>query len=202
MKKILLFCLTLCLLVINVQAQNFQHDIDQSLELAKNSQKNILMVFSGSDWCKPCIKLRKSILESETFARFSEKNLVLLELDFPFRKKNKLPEQQRIHNEELAAQYNPEGIFPTVLLLDANGQILSSISYKPHMNGTILSVTISPDPSHASRFRCGPASGRRRSRAPSTCSRLTVARLGSPLSWSATRLCKPSTSFATSRNTS
>ena len=48
------------------------------------------MIFSGSDWCKPCINLKQSILLTDEFAKFSGEEMVLLELDFPYKKKNKL----------------------------------------------------------------------------------------------------------------
>ena len=60
----------------------------------------------------------KELLFSEGFQKFSSKNLVLLELDFPYSKKNKLSNDQIKHNESLADQYNPEGSFPKMLLVD------------------------------------------------------------------------------------
>jgi thioredoxin-related protein len=42
-----------------VGAQNWLTDFDKAKEQAKKENKSIVMVFSGSDWCAPCIKLDK-----------------------------------------------------------------------------------------------------------------------------------------------
>lgn len=103
---------------------------DEAIDLSTDSGKNILMVFSGSDWCKPCIQLRQKIWESEVFKKFAKDHLVLLELDFPASKKNRLPEEQRLHNEALAEKYNPQGAFPSVVLVDQHGKEITSFDYK------------------------------------------------------------------------
>lgn len=93
---------------------------------AAASHKMILVNFSGSDWCGPCIRLRKEILESETFENYAKQNLVLVRADFPRNKKNELPANQVKRNNLLAEQYNPDGIFPYTLLLDENGKVVKS----------------------------------------------------------------------------
>ncbi len=97
---------------------------------AKAAHKPILMVFAGSDWCKPCIMLRKEVWESEQFKQYARENLVLLELDFPRLKKNQLPAEQTRQNEELAAKYNRDGLFPLVVLTDENGNVIAKTGYK------------------------------------------------------------------------
>ncbi|WP_299758314.1 thioredoxin family protein [uncultured Pontibacter sp.] len=97
---------------------------------AKAEHKPILMVFAGSDWCKPCIMLRKEVWESEPFKKYANNNLVLLELDFPRLKKNQLPAEQTKQNEALAAKYNQSGEFPLVVLTDENGNVIAKTGYK------------------------------------------------------------------------
>lgn len=58
-------------------------------------------------------------------------NLVLLNADFPRRKKNLLPPEQAKKNDALAERYNKEGNFPLTLLLDANGKVLRSWKGRP-----------------------------------------------------------------------
>nr|WP_294949985.1 thioredoxin family protein [uncultured Mucilaginibacter sp.] len=91
---------------------------------AKQSHKLIVINFSGSDWCGPCIRLRKEILESTTFEQYAQDHLLLVRADFPRQKKNKLDEAQVRRNEALAEKYNPEGKFPYTLLVDENGKVL------------------------------------------------------------------------------
>jgi thioredoxin-related protein len=91
---------------------------------AAKSHKLILVNFSGSDWCGPCIRERKEILESAAFENYAAGHLVLVRADFPRQKKNQLSKEQVKLNETLADKYNAEGKFPFTLLLDENGKVL------------------------------------------------------------------------------
>ncbi len=42
-------------------------------ELSKEKKLPLIMVFSGSDWCKPCIKLREQILVDTLFCTWAKK---------------------------------------------------------------------------------------------------------------------------------
>ncbi|MBC3538342.1 thioredoxin family protein [Rufibacter sediminis] len=104
--------------------QAWLNDIEQAKKISHDSHKYILVNFSGSDWCGPCIKLEKQIFEDPQFQKFAEENLVLLNADFPRLKKNQLDKAQMSLNEKLAEQYNKSGIFPLTLLLDENGKVV------------------------------------------------------------------------------
>lgn len=84
----------------------------------------ILVNFSGSDWCGPCIRLKEEIFESTTFKDYAKDHLLLVRADFPRQKKNKLAAEQVKLNEALADQYNKEGKFPFTLLVDENGKVI------------------------------------------------------------------------------
>lgn len=99
-------------------------NIDKAKTEATASQKYIVLNFSGSDWCGPCIKLKKDIFESQDFIDYASKKLVLVRADFPRLKKNRLSKEQTAHNESLAEQYNKEGKFPMTVLLDASGKVI------------------------------------------------------------------------------
>ena len=96
---------------------------DAKTEAAK-ANKCILLNFSGSDWCLPCIQLKKKIFESETFNNYANDNLVLVNADFPRQGKHKLSTDQQKMNEDVADKYDHEGKFPYTLLLSADGKIL------------------------------------------------------------------------------
>jgi thioredoxin-related protein len=100
------------------------NDIEAAKISAQENHKYILLNFSGSDWCAPCIKMKQEVFENDAFLTIAEKQLVLLRADFPRTKKNQLPKEQQKHNEALAEKYNPTGKFPYTLLLDAHGKIL------------------------------------------------------------------------------
>lgn len=113
---------------------SFSQNWTTSLEVAKteaaSSNKNILLVFSGSDWCAPCIKLDRTIFQSDVFKAEAERKWVLLKADFPKKKGNALSETQTESNKKLAEKYNKEGNFPLVVLLDATGKVLGIKGYK------------------------------------------------------------------------
>ncbi len=101
-------------------------NLEQALQTAKQEQKLVLLNFSGSDWCAPCIQLKKEVFESPAFTEYAEKELLLVRADFPRMKKNKLSPEQTAYNDTLAEKYNPEGKFPLTLLLTGDGKIVQS----------------------------------------------------------------------------
>ncbi|HTH81384.1 MAG TPA: thioredoxin family protein [Mucilaginibacter sp.] len=101
-------------------------DFNEAKQEAAKSHKLILINFSGSDWCGPCIRERKEILENDVFTKYAADHLVLVRADFPRQKKNQLSKEQTRKNELLADKYNPEGKFPYTLLVDENGKILKN----------------------------------------------------------------------------
>lgn len=108
----------------------WQHSYEAAAKQAAAEHKPILMVFAGSDWCKPCIMLRKEVWDSPEFQNYAKDHFVLLELDFPRFKKNQLPEDQKKYNEQLAEKYNQEGLFPLVVLTDEQGKVLGKTGYQ------------------------------------------------------------------------
>jgi thiamine biosynthesis lipoprotein len=100
---------------------------DQAFLVALQSKKSVLLIFSGSDWCLPCEKLNREIISDSAFKNFAAQNLVLIEADFP--QKIKLSKEQVLWNEKLAEEFNPDGIFPYLLLLNADKTIITSLDY-------------------------------------------------------------------------
>ena len=99
-------------------------DFNEAKTEAVLQHKLILINFSGSDWCGPCIRLRKEILESDAFVNYAAGHLVLVRADFPRQKKNQLSPEQVNLNDALADKYNADGKFPYTLLVDENGKVL------------------------------------------------------------------------------
>ncbi|MFL6542413.1 MAG: thioredoxin family protein, partial [Chthoniobacterales bacterium] len=58
-------------------------DLDQAQQKAKADNKLVLLDFTGSDWCGWCIKLHREVFAKPEFREYANKNLVLVELDFP-----------------------------------------------------------------------------------------------------------------------
>ncbi len=101
-------------------------NLEKAQTQAQAEQKTIILYFSGSDWCGPCIKLKKEVLETEVFQGFAAEKLVMVKADFPRSKKNQLSKEQTAYNEVLAEKYNPEGKFPYTVLLDNQGKKIKS----------------------------------------------------------------------------
>lgn len=126
---LLLMGLFLTLLSISAQDQ-WLNSFDKALEQAEEKQQTIILSFQGSDWCAPCIKLEKEIWSSDEFKAVAQENWVLLKADFPKRKANRLEKEQQDHNDNLAEKYNPQGYFPLVVILDAEGNTLGKLGYE------------------------------------------------------------------------
>jgi protein disulfide-isomerase len=118
--------LVLVVLVVTcagASAEDWQTDYAKALAMAKSQNKRVLLDFTGSDWCGPCIELRKRVLSRPEFGAYADKNLVLVEIDYPQRKKQS--EELKKQNEKLSTQYGiDEKGFPTIMLLDPSGKVL------------------------------------------------------------------------------
>tara|TARA_R110002124_G_scaffold131910_2_gene294382 strand:- start:14037 stop:14477 length:441 start_codon:yes stop_codon:yes gene_type:complete len=112
-----------------VTAQEWQTNFDTAKEIAISQDRPIILVFQGSDWCAPCIKLDREVFSTDTFKTFAKEHYVMLKADFPKRKKNALSEEQQKLNNGLAEKYNKRGIFPLVVVLDKNGTVLGETGY-------------------------------------------------------------------------
>ncbi|MCK8142643.1 thioredoxin family protein [Flavobacterium sp. I-SCBP12n] len=111
-------------------SQNCNSSFVEAQKKAVTENKNILLVFSGSDWCAPCIKLDKTIWKSEEFNKEATENWILYKADFPKKKANLLSLELTAENKKIAERYNKEGNFPLVLLLDPSGKVLGITGYK------------------------------------------------------------------------
>ena len=96
--------------------EGWSTDLDKALEKAKTENKALLVEFTGSDWCPPCIAMRKNVFSKKEFVDAASKNFILVELDFP-----KGDKELKEKNQPFAEKYKIEG-FPTVILLNSEGK--------------------------------------------------------------------------------
>jgi thioredoxin-related protein len=122
------------LLVLLPPTAKWGTDFEKAKTEAVQSKKNILISFSGSDWCVPCRKMKNTLFASHEFIQFADNQLVLVQLDFPRLKKNQLSKAQIQHNEALAERYNPQGAFPYTVLVNAQGRVLKIWDGMPKSN--------------------------------------------------------------------
>jgi thiol-disulfide isomerase/thioredoxin len=92
---------------------------DEIVQKATTANKPILLEFTGSDWCPPCMMMNKTVFSTPEFQKFAESDLVFVKLDFP--RKKELPATEKQRNEALAQKFGVEG-FPTMVILDPKGQ--------------------------------------------------------------------------------
>ena len=116
--KALLTTLALFLTVSFATAANedWSTDLEASFAKAKKENKDVLVEFTGSDWCPPCIQMRKNVFSKKAFTTAASKDFILVELDFP--QKDKALKEK---NGPYADKYKIEG-FPTVILFDSKGK--------------------------------------------------------------------------------
>jgi thioredoxin-related protein len=136
----LLAALTLCFSFLSFTT--WQPDFETAKKLAREKDALILLNFSGSDWCGPCIRMKKEIFASDAFTAFADEKLVLLNADFPRNKKNQLSKQQQVQNNQLADKYNPGGKFPLTLLLDVSGNVVGSWEGMPDMDASAFAAVV------------------------------------------------------------
>ncbi|MCK6472208.1 MAG: thioredoxin family protein [Planctomycetes bacterium] len=128
------FTLLLCAvaLVLSVQASHAEDefwmtDFEAAKAKAAKEKKDLLIDFTGSDWCGWCIKLKNEVFVHDAFKNEAPKSFVLVELDFPRNKE--LPENLQAQNKKLSETYEIQG-FPTILLTDAEGKPYGRTGYQ------------------------------------------------------------------------
>jgi protein disulfide-isomerase len=117
----LLLCVAVALsFAIPITAKaDWETDYKKAQQTAKEQHKLLLINFTGSDWCGYCIQFDRTILSKQEFKDYANKNLVLLEIDFPRRKEQSAA--MRTQNQRLGSEYQIQG-FPTVVILNGDGR--------------------------------------------------------------------------------
>ena len=103
-------------------------DFEAAKQKAAAENKDLLVDFTGSDWCGWCIKLVDEVFKHDAFKKGVADNFVLVEIDFP-QDKSKLDEATQKQNEILKEKYSIQG-FPTILLLDDQGRPYARTGYQ------------------------------------------------------------------------
>ena len=136
MKKIMLIFVISLFFFISCSAQDEGHkdgnnwltNLDDAQKIAEENNLPILVNFTGSDWCQWCFKIRDEIFSQKGFSDYAKDNLVLVELDFP--RKKVQSEETKQYNQKLLQKYGVQG-FPTILILDASGNVKTKLGYQP-----------------------------------------------------------------------
>lgn len=130
--KNLVIVIFFLLSVVSLQAQKTELsltwlvNLEEAKTISKQTHKPILMYFTGSDWCPPCIGLKKDFFESPEFGQRAEE-FVLLMIDYP-RRMDILSEEQLAYNKKIVGEYNKDKSFPKILILNHSGNELGRLS--------------------------------------------------------------------------
>ncbi len=108
------------------ELEGWSTDVDAAIAKAKKENKAVLVEFTGSDWCPPCIMMRKNVFSKKEFVDAASKNYILVEVDLP-----KGDKELAARNQIVATKYNIEG-FPTVVLLNGDGKEFSRFFAAEH----------------------------------------------------------------------
>lgn len=130
MKKLWAVIVAVCLASVLSAAEEkvrWVTNMAEAQKIATAENKDLLVNFTGSDWCVWCIRLKKEVFSQTAFSA-AAKDFVLVEIDFP-QKKPQSDSEKKL-NRELADKYKIEG-YPTVLLMNANGEVYAKTGYKP-----------------------------------------------------------------------
>ena len=105
--------------VISADGEGWLTNYDKALADAQKEDRNILVYFTGSDWCPPCKMLKTDLFDTQAFKTLAS-NYTLLYIDMP-RNRELLSKEQLAHNSELLNKKNKKGVFPLLVILDQKG---------------------------------------------------------------------------------
>ena len=133
---VIIYCFTM------LSFPKWEQNFEKALQTAREKNELVLLNFSGSDWCGPCMRMRKEIFNDATFTAMADTSIIMVNADFPRNKKNQLDKKLKAQNEALADRYNQEGKFPFTLLLNAKGEIVKTWDGLPKETASQFAVEI------------------------------------------------------------
>lgn len=118
----------LCNTAIARAGEGWLTNYQEALAKAKLENKNVMLDFTGSDWCGWCIKLNKEVFSTSSFKSYADKHLVLVEIDFP--KSKPQTSEVKKQNQELQEQFGIQG-YPTIIIVNPEGKKIGQLGYMP-----------------------------------------------------------------------
>ena len=115
-KTVITLLLIMASFAIQAQELKWETDVNKAIKVSNKTKKPLLLFFTGSDWCGWCIRLQKEVLKTPEFATWANKNVVLVELDFPQRTPQ--PAEIKAQNNGLQQAFGVQG-FPTIYFASA-----------------------------------------------------------------------------------
>jgi thioredoxin-related protein len=111
-------------------AEGWITDLDAAKKQAAAEKKDILIDFTGSDWCIWCKRLDGEVFSKDEFKKGVKDKFILVSLDYPQDKeKAGVTEEMAKKNAELAKTFAIKG-YPTILLVDSEGKPFAATGYQ------------------------------------------------------------------------
>lgn len=101
------------------------NDWNVAQEKAQKSGKNILIILTGSEWCKPCIKMKKNVIETIEFEKFANESVEIFEINLP---RNQDLNSKVVMDYQYFKNKFKTNALPSLILLDKEGNELVKIS--------------------------------------------------------------------------
>jgi thioredoxin-related protein len=108
--------------------ENWVTDFEAAKAQAAKENKDLLIDFTGSDWCGWCKRLVAEVFSHDAFKEGVAESFVLVELDYPSKKVTQPPEL-KAQNAELKDTYGIQG-YPTIYVTDAAGRPYARTGYQ------------------------------------------------------------------------
>ena len=102
-------------------------NIDQAIAQSMETEKPIMLFFTGSDWCGWCKRLVKEVFDQEEFKDWAKDKIIPVELDFP--RRTKLDENLVAQNRQLQRLFAVQG-YPTIWLVRPQYQEENKVNFE------------------------------------------------------------------------
>jgi thioredoxin-related protein len=127
------FCLVCLVAVVRIQPGlscdvGDDTNFPRSAQLAKSTNRPLLLAFIGTDWSISSLKLDREVFDQAELADNSKYNFLLCKLHF-YQTQERSPESVR-QNADLATKYKVQK-FPTVIVLSPDGREIGRLGYIP-----------------------------------------------------------------------
>jgi thiol:disulfide interchange protein len=104
----------------------WEENLGKAVQEAQRTGKVVLLNFTGTTWCPPCVAMEKETFSTREFADYAERKLVLAKVEFPD------PVDYPKDALKLAERYlGSELKIPTYVVLDSEGKTLGKTGAQP-----------------------------------------------------------------------
>lgn len=128
--------LMLCIQVSIAQELDFYTNWDEAKEIAAKENKNILVVLTGSEWCRPCKIMDKKVFGNPLFQEYAKENLVMFIVDLPG---GKIFINSKVYQDYTSFQnkYDSKAL-PSLILTDKDGVKIKTLKGKMYKINNVL----------------------------------------------------------------